>query len=301
MTGLQEGTDTTVLLTRFTAKSLLCSARPNVFKTAEDDRMWSKTWIPALRAQEPGSVLDQLWDSVLLRTFDAMSGSQPDAQYRMLARDARMRLDTAEDRKNTLTTHGDHRDWTATPYISFTSSPDALQQLANSRMNGRRGDQYLVVVDPRIRIEIGLPVLHYKEEKEHYGVQSRYERDYWSGHYLCLWEVTPEEVVDVWAWNDLRSQRNWFEETVMPAVEIHRENRERCLGENKESLEPEDDSGRDIIRSFRPEISDESDVTEDDDTEDNEYWSESDDSDERVVEENWTGELMKMYEDLRLD
>ena len=245
-------------------------------------------------------MLDQLWDSVLLRTFDAMSGSQPDAQHRMLARDARMRLDTAEDRKNTLTTHGDHRDWTATPYISFTSSPHALQQLADSRMNGKRGDQYLVVVDPRIRIEIGLPVLHYKEDKEHYGVQSRYERDYWSGHYLCLWEVTPEEVVDVWVWNDLRGQRNWFEEIVMPAVETHRENRERRLVEDNELLEAAGDSGSDIGRSFRLEISDESDVTEEDDTEDNEYWSESDDSDERVVDENWTGELMKMYEDLRL-
>ena len=276
--------DTTVLLTRFTAKSLLCSAQPGVFKTAEDDRIWSRTWIPALRTREPGSVLDQLWDSVLLRTFDAMSGSQPDAQHRMLTRDARMRLDTAEDRKNTLTTHGDHRDWTATPYISFTSSPHALQQLADSRMNGKRGDQYLVVVDPRIRIEIGLPVLHYKEDKEHYGVQSRYERDYWSGHYLCLWEVTPEEVVDVGVWNDLRGQRNWFEEIVMPAVETHRENRERRLVEDNELLEAAGDSGSDIGRSFRLEISDESDVTEEDDTEDNEYWSES----TIAMKESWT-------------
>ena len=263
--------------------------------------MWSKTLIPALRALEPGTVLDQLWDSVLLRTFDAMSGSQPDAHYRMLARDARMHLDTAEDRKNTLTTHGDHRDWTATPYISFTSSPRALQQLADSRMNGTRGDQYLVVVDPRIRIEIGLPVLHYKEEMEHYGVQSRYGHDYWSGHYLCLWEVTPEEVVDVWAWNDLRSQRNWFEEIIMPAVERHRENRERRLVEDDEPLEAEGDSGVDIGRSSQLEVSDESDVTEEDDPGDNEYWGESDDSDERVMDENWTGQLMKMYEDLRLD
>ena len=41
--------------------------------------------------------------------------------------------------------------------------------------------------------------------------------------------------------------------------------------------------------------------TDDDDTNDDEHWSESVDSDERVLEENWTGQLMMMYEDLMLD
>ena len=109
MTEAHDGVDTTISLTYHAAKSLLRSVRPSVFITAEGNRPWSKKWILTFRALEPGSVLDQLWDSVLLRTFDAVSGSQPDAQHRMLARDARMRLDTLEVRRKTLAGHADHR------------------------------------------------------------------------------------------------------------------------------------------------------------------------------------------------
>ncbi|KAF2725524.1 hypothetical protein K431DRAFT_200470, partial [Polychaeton citri CBS 116435] len=164
-------------------------------------------------------------DSVLLRTFDAKSGSQPDEHRRMLARDARMRLDTTELRGNTLKTHANHRDWTPTPYISFTNSPSALKELADYRHGERRGHQEIVVVDPRIRFEIGLPVLHCKDEMGYYDVENPYRRDYFDGHFLCLWEVTPEEVVGIWDWKYLRSEPNWFENIVQPAVETHRENR----------------------------------------------------------------------------
>ncbi len=309
MTEAQEAIDTNISLTRSTAKSLLCSAQPSVFKTAEDDRTWSRAWIPALRALFPGSVLDQLWDSVLLRTSDARSGSQPNAQHRMLARAARMALDTEKARRDTLTTHADHGIWEDTPYISFTKSPEALQSLAESRMNRNRGDQRIVVVDPRIRLEIGLPVLHYKEEMAYYEIQSRYERDYWDGHYLCLWEVTPEEVVGVWEWDDLRSELNWFEEIIMPAVEEHREERDRRKAEDfphqPDHSEVEDGGGYNMdnkVRLDNPDTFDETDDDEtDDDADDDAHWSESEDNDERVCNENWTGELMKMYEDLRVD
>ena len=434
MTEAHEDADTTVLLTHDTAKSLLGST---LLFGAENERPWSKKWLTALRTRERGGVLDQLWDSVLLRTFDTVSGSQPDAQHRMLARAARMALDTEKARRDTLTTHADHRLWEDTPYISFTKSPDALQSLAESRMNRNRGNQLIVVVDPRIRLKIGLPVLHYKEEMVYYEIQSRYERNYWDGHYLCLWEVTPEEVVGVWEWDDLRSELNWFEEIIMPAVEEHREERDRrkagdfprqldysevedgterskvnkifcnnhklpsvkeaidsfavamieyrdavlkdlvasstasvgdssgkigratewgskkpwkktaasmgassrmsamledaggieqsfvdddaqqitfadetdrgpcASGGSKEKEGGEKSCGYNINNEARLENPDTFDETDDDDTDDNAdddaYWSESEDSDERVCNENWTGELMKMYEDLRVD
>lgn len=62
---------------------------------------------------------------------------------------------------------------------------------------------------------------------EFYGIQSPYRADYWDGHFLCLWEVTPEEVVGVWEWNDLRSKLNWYDEIIMPAVKNHRDKRAR--------------------------------------------------------------------------
>ena len=302
MTEIHEDADITVLLTHDTAKSLLGNM---LFFGAENERLWSKKWVPALRSQERGGVLDQLWDSVLLRTFDAKSGSRPNAQHRMLARAPRMALDTEEARHNTLTTHADHSIWEGTPYISFTKSPEALQSLAESRMHRDRGDQHVIIVDPRIRLEIGLPVLHYKEEMAHYEIQSRYGCNYWDGHYLCLWEVTPEEVVGVWKWNELRSEPNWYEEIIMPAVEEHREERDRRKAEDfphqPDHSEVEDGSGYNIDNKTRLDNPDTFDDTDDDDTDDHAYWSESDDSYERVCNENWTGQLMKMYEDLRLD
>ena len=62
-------------------------------------------------------------------------------------------------------------------------------------MNRKRGDQHVIMVDPRILFEIGIPVLHYIEEMAYYKIHSQYKYAYWNCHHLCVWEVTPEEVV----------------------------------------------------------------------------------------------------------
>ena len=62
-----------------------------------------------------------------------------------------------------------------TPLTFPSHSPEALQGLAEFRMNRKRGNQRVIIVDPRIRFEIGLPVLHYKEEMAYYEIQSRYK------------------------------------------------------------------------------------------------------------------------------
>lgn len=103
----------------------------------------------------------------------------------------------------------------------------------------------------------------------HYKIQDPYRRDYWDGHYLCLWEVTPEEVVNVWSWDDLRSEPNWFEEIIMLAVERQRENRERGRVAENRSSATEGASGSEASGNVRLDDSEASDVSEDDSTEAN--------------------------------
>lgn len=148
-----------------------------------------------------------------------MSGSHPNDHGRMLARDPRLPLAEDDVRAETLSKHANHRTREDTPYISFTNSPQNLQDLANCRANNKsRGDQWIVVVDPRSRFELRLPKMRYSEEMTHCSIERPYGRDYWSNHYLCVWEVTPEEVVAVWRWEDLSINPSWYEEIIVPTV-----------------------------------------------------------------------------------
>jgi hypothetical protein len=126
-----------------------------------------------------------------------------------------------------LTNHTNHAIWEGTPYISFTDSQTSLQDLADFRSRRGRGSQNIVVVDPRVRFELGLPVLQCREEMKHYRVNSPHKCEYWRDHYLYLWEVRPEEVVGIWDWNHLRGEAGWLKKIIIPAVEKHREDRGR--------------------------------------------------------------------------
>lgn len=147
----------------------------------------------------------------------------------------------------------------------------------------------------------GLPVLHCKAEMEHYGVKSRYRNDYWSNHYLCLWEVTPEEVVGTWRWRHLRKYRNWFEDIVEPAVKTRRWDWKHRLARDGESLEAEDDVGVGTGRTSKLEAHEQLHATGETGMEDDDRAGEVDDSDGSVVEGNWFGKLAKMYENLELE
>jgi hypothetical protein len=141
----------------------------------------------------------------------------------MLARLPRGELATSEARKTSLELHANQQNQEPTPYISFTISPRAAVELANKRINEyNRGDQNLVVIDPGYRLKNGLPVLDMAKEAECYGVKSPYREDYFTDHYLCLWEVTPAEVVGTYSWDRLVEDEDWYEKTVMPAFERHR-------------------------------------------------------------------------------
>ncbi|QIW98026.1 hypothetical protein AMS68_003544 [Peltaster fructicola] len=199
----------------------------------------------------------------------------------------RMRLDKEITRKETLNTHADHGDWTDTPYISFTKSPTALQELADYRGTRNRGNQEIVVVDPRTRFELGLPILNYSEEMAYYDVETRYTRDYWKDHYLCLWEVTPEEVVGVWDWDTLRVDDNWYMEHILPAVQQYRQRR---------AQDSPDRALHQLIDRISQATSDTSDSSEEDISS-----SDSDDSYDEICVNNSTEGIVQAYASLELN
>jgi hypothetical protein len=93
--------------------------------------------------------------------------------------------------------------------------------------NNNRGPQTLTVIDPDIRIRRGLPVLDIAAEMKYYSIPDPYHQgyQYYDNHYICLWEVTPEEVVGHWEWDELVDIDDWYEEVVMPAFKKSRETR----------------------------------------------------------------------------
>ena len=138
----------------------------------------------------------------------------------MKSRAEHERLDTLKSRKDSLTIHINHKIWTPTPYISFTTSPSKIEDLANLRaQRTSRGPHTLTVVDPNIRVRNGLPVLHVADEMEHYGIADPYGNgnEYYEDHYICLWEVTKREIIGHWEWDDLVAHDNWYQNVIMPA------------------------------------------------------------------------------------
>ncbi|KAK3614990.1 hypothetical protein LTR56_026879 [Elasticomyces elasticus] len=63
----------------------------------------------------------------------------------------------------------------------------------------------------------------------HYQVKVPYRKDYWRNHFLCLWEVTPAEVVGIWDWDDLRKSPNLYGNVVVPAINQHRQHVESTI------------------------------------------------------------------------
>lgn len=90
-----------------------------------------------------------------------------------MSRAPEMRLDNANSRQDSFTKHLDHKVWIPGPYISFTTSSTAIEDLAQMRV-AKRGPQTLTVVDPNSRIANGLPVLHATAEMDHYNIRDPY-------------------------------------------------------------------------------------------------------------------------------
>ncbi|KAK6365167.1 hypothetical protein LTS17_011399 [Exophiala oligosperma] len=183
---------------------LLNSPSRTVFRTEEERHPW--------RGRRLGP-----FNRPLLRLLDRHSGSQPDENGRMRSRARPERLDTFISRQTSLNIHIDHGNWTPTPHISFTDSPDEVERLASLRGRRHRGPFTLTVIDPDERIRKGLPVLNVGREMEEYNVRDPYINVGYSHHYICLWEVTPGEVVGHWKWEAIVMNENWYEEIIIPA------------------------------------------------------------------------------------
>jgi hypothetical protein len=196
-----------VSLKRDTVSGLLNPVLTTLFQNDEDRHSWRPHHF-------------QIFDKPFLRLWDYYSGSQPDENGCMKSRAERERLDTIKSRRDSLTTHIDHKAWIPTPYISFTTSPSKIEDLVNLRAQRKhRGPHTLTVVDPNTRVRNGLPVLHVADEMEHYAIADPYGKlnEYYKDHYVCLWEVTKREIVGHWQWNDLVGHENWYQEIIMPA------------------------------------------------------------------------------------
>lgn len=214
------------IITHALANSLLLPEGVSIFAPAEHQRRWSQPQLTQNQISFPQrfnlqSTATELWNKPLLRIWDHNSGSQPDDANRMLARAHRQKLDTVISRQESLQHHHDNSNWSVkTPYISFTSSPNALRDLANYRLEKRnRYNQQLTVINPQKRLALGLPILHVADEMAYYGISNPYRSDYYTDHYLCLWEVTPAEVVGTWSWEELRRDPRWYERVIVPAYQ----------------------------------------------------------------------------------
>ncbi|KAL4796945.1 hypothetical protein BDV19DRAFT_67687 [Aspergillus venezuelensis] len=153
-----------------------------------------------------------------------MSGSKPrvNAQGRIYiqADSPREPLDTIEKRERSLTIYADHGDWSApTPFTSFARYPSRIENLASKRDESKRGRKRLIAIDPNVRIAKGLPFLHMETEMLRYGVGDPYGRGYesYGDEYITLWEVTADEVVGCWDWED----DDWYKDVVLPAFRKH--------------------------------------------------------------------------------
>jgi hypothetical protein len=159
-----------------------------------------------------------VWNVPLLRYWDSDSGSIPHPDTRrMLARDSTIRLDTYEIRKETLQSHLYPTIKKATPYISFSSCAGFVDlDMKRREKDGKH--QRLTLIDPQTRLRLQLPILKFVDEFKHYKLYNPSRADVTTGHWMCLWEVTPEEVVWTWNWDELKDNPEWYWDVVEPAL-----------------------------------------------------------------------------------
>ena len=197
---------------------------PGQKRKASDLEEHRNPWRPIPGASHP-------WDVPLLRVMAGYTGSQPDEDNCMTARAARQRLTTHEARKAALDIHVNYKTWLPTPFISFTKSPTRIDELV--RKMPHRGWHTLVAIDPKRRLKKHLPILDLSREMAKYGVEDPYGKSgqFYPDEYLCPWEVTGEEVIGVWKWNELTRCKDWYQEKIMPTF---RDSRNRSCDSSAE-------------------------------------------------------------------
>ncbi|KAI1387843.1 uncharacterized protein F4822DRAFT_444383 [Hypoxylon trugodes] len=150
----------------------------------------------------------------LLRVWNRNSGSRPEEDGRMIARDQNMCLGSSQSRRESLSIHVDHGNWSkGTPYISFTNSETRIEELIQKWSKKGRKDFMLTAINPNIRIRKGLPILDVTAEMNRYEIEDPYGREgeYYKDEYVCLWQVTTDEIIGHWEWNELKYDLDWYQ------------------------------------------------------------------------------------------
>ncbi|XP_014550189.1 hypothetical protein COCVIDRAFT_116175 [Bipolaris victoriae FI3] len=280
--------DNLVTLTREKILQLLGANIVNPFMRSEEER-------------HPWQVSDtQKLDFPLLRIWDANSGSNPNMDGHMLSRSPRLPLITEQDRKDFLATHLNHGIWEPTPFISFTKSASAIENLGKER-SAKRGNQTLTVIDPATRLKNSLPILDIAAEMEHYDIPDPYNKgmEYYVDHYVCLWEVAAEEIVGHYEWEELADNKDWFDDIIAPDFRKFR--REKKSQSTSTRLSAFDMST--VIESLsaaRISIDAHIDHLEDSDNSSKHYYLDDNctDSDDDAEEANQNDDMIKAIEDL---
>ncbi|EUC39635.1 hypothetical protein COCMIDRAFT_111002 [Bipolaris oryzae ATCC 44560] len=259
---------------------------------------------PFMRSEEechPWQVSEtQKLDFPLLRIWDVYSGSNPNKDGRMLSRSLRLPLTTEQARKTSLAIHLNHRIWRPTPYISFTKSASAIENLAKLR-SMKRGNQTLTVIDPATRLKNGLPILDIAAEMKHYDIPDPYNKgmEYYTDHYVCLWEVTTEEIVGHYEWEVLANNEDWFDDIIAPEFrKFKREKRSHSI-----STRPSAFDMSTIVESLsaaRTSIDTRIEHLEDSDNSSEHHYLDDNctDSDDDAEEANQNDDMIKAIEDL---
>ncbi|KAI0145333.1 hypothetical protein GGR57DRAFT_517219 [Xylariaceae sp. FL1272] len=188
----------------------------------------------------PWRVLDfEPMPAPLLRISIPTSGSQPNENGNMLARAPHMRLDSHESRKIALTSHYNPSNQEPTPFITFTYSVAAIEEMAQRYATEGLGDITLTVIDPNVRLRKGLPLLSLRNEMRQYGYDSyfkdhaRYRPEEPNNDYLALWKVMNDEIVGHWKWSDLRGESDqWYNDIIFPTfMEFGKRAKHDMMGE----------------------------------------------------------------------
>jgi hypothetical protein len=180
------------------------------------------------------NALKHLWDKPLLLFYT--NGDDPSffrhnqcSAGRLLAGNVSAAMNTLDSRMHFLNEHLSGLP-KRLPFLTVCSSP---QRFANeiARIPGRNGVTISVaLIDPRARLRAGLPIRHYVTEALRYRTcrhedlreldeDFRLNKDQW----LCLWEITPREIVYIWDLSELKSHQDWYETIVEPALRKHQD------------------------------------------------------------------------------
>jgi len=80
----------------------------------------------------------------------------------------------------------------------------------------------LTVIDPVVRLKLGLPIIKMNEELKYYHCKIPCGNWKFEDEVLCLWQVTPNEIVRRWEWKELVGNPNWYKDIIVPAYEQFR-------------------------------------------------------------------------------